>query len=217
MAMRKSEMEECSAAYRDALAAADQSIRSGMYSTAVSRAISAWPYIDGMMQYARKYEEHEFKSISVIDVVLKYAPLLMDHASLDKVECLLKEFKRIDRNTDADLVADLADARVRMWKNHRLWEHVERQPDCRQNELAGVLGPDQDYWRSVAEAWEQMGLLHRTPNGGSYTLSLRTRLGQVVPGKCHNCGGVLEAPKAMLLEDARCPLCDRMSVFVVMG
>ena len=129
----------------------------------------------------------------------------------------MKDFKRIERNADADLAADLADARGRMWENHKLWGHVEHCPDCRQNELAGVLGPDQNYWRSVVEAWEQMGLLHRTPDGGSYTLSLRTRLGQVVSGKYHNCGGLLEAPKAMLLEEVRCPLCARMSSFVVIG
>ena len=35
-------------------------------------ALSSWDYIDGMMQYERRYNGEEFASIQGIDVILKY-------------------------------------------------------------------------------------------------------------------------------------------------
>lgn len=215
MAMRKSEMEECSTAYADAVAAANRAIAAGSFSEAVENAMAAWPHIDGMMQYGKRYEQREFDRIEAVDIVLRYAPYLLDAESLDKAETLLRNCKRIDRNADADISADLAEARARLWRNHRLWEYVESRPECRQDELASALGPEQEYWRTVAEAWERLGLIVRVSAGRSYTLALRTRLGQVVIGKCAECGELLDAPKEALLEECTCAACGRNSLFVI--
>jgi uncharacterized OB-fold protein len=67
----------------------------------------------------------------------------------------------------------------------------------------------------VAEAWERMGLVRRTPAGGSYRLALSTRTGQVVSGKCPACGHVADAPKAMFFEPMTCPACSINATFVI--
>ncbi len=102
-----------------------------------------------------------------------------------------------------------------MWDAHRMWNHLEGHPQTRQDELGRVLGGGQTQWRSTAEAWEKMGLLHRTPEGASYRLALSTRLGEVISAKCPSCGTVAEGPKAMFFEELPCPECHAAVSFVI--
>ncbi|CAN5520817.1 hypothetical protein BH09PLA1_BH09PLA1_35560 [soil metagenome] len=197
--------------------AARQAERQGLYQHAVQLAVSAWENIDGMMQYRRKYEEAEFKSVSAIDFVLKYAPLIFEFETLNKLDTLLRTQKRIDKHASDDLASSLATAMTEMWANHRLFNFIESNPECRQDSLRSHLGSDQEYWRWVAEAWEKMGLVCRTPEGGSYRLALATRLGQLIDGKCPACGHVDRAPKGMFLEELACPSCAQSVLFVLLG
>lgn len=217
MAMKKADMEGHRAEYQSLMVKAWSAEREGLYRTAVELALSSLNHIDGMMQYERRYESKEFDSIQGIDMILKYAPLLLDFNSLDTLETLLKNYRRIDKNTSESLADKLAKARVLMWDTHRLWDHLERNPETRQDGLRRVLGGDQDQWRSVANAWEKMGLLRRTPEGGSYRLALSTRMGELVSAKCPSCGGVVNAPKAMFLEKLACPECRTTVLFVILS
>ena len=191
--------------------------REGLYRVAVEKALASWEHIDGMMQYERKYESKEFSSVRAIDLTLKYAPLLLDFASLDKLEGLLKDFRRIERNTSDSLADKLTSARKFMWNAHRLWDQLERNPGQRQDELRRLLGGEQEQWRGVAEAWEKMGLLQREPVSGTYRLTLSTRMGQLVSAKCPVCGEVGEGPKAMWLEKVACPECKSKVLFVILS
>lgn len=215
MAMRKAEMEEHHEAYRALMARAQAAEDQGLYREAMEAALAASHHADGMMQYAKKYQEREFASISAVDLVLRYGPLLLDFKSLRKVESLLDDYRRLTKGTSGDLPGKLAQAISRMWDNHRLWTYLERHPGIRQDGLRQELGGEQEYWRSVAEAWERMGLLRRVPEGGSYSLALATRMGQVVQGKCALCGHIVEAPKGMLLEKMVCPACRDQTTFVI--
>jgi hypothetical protein len=98
-----------------------------------------------------------------------------------------------------------------------MWDHLEQNPETRQDELRKSLGGEQDQWRSLAELCERMGLLQRVPQGNSYQLALCTRLGEVVPGKCPACGAISDAPKAMLLEPLICPDCHKEVSFVILS
>lgn len=215
--MKKAEKEAHQAAYHSLMDKARSAEREGLYRTAVELALESWDHIDGMMQYEHKYEEREFDGISAINTVLKYAPLLLDYRSLDKLEALLKNCRRIEKNTSESLGDRHAKAKEMMWDAHRMWGHLEQHPEGRQDKLRRILGGDQDRWRSIAEAWDKMGLLHRTSEGGSYRLSLFTRMGEVVSGKCPSCGSVVRAPKAMFLEEEDCPECRATVVFVILS
>lgn len=215
--MKKSEMELHSRLYHEKLRSAAVAEHAGMYRAALDAAVTAWQHIDGMMQYERKYEGKEFASIPAIDLALKYAPLLLDMRRLDELEDLLSQYKRIDRHASDDIQAKVEEARARIRQNHRLWSYLERQPGASQDGLEAELGGTQSYWRSVAEVWARMGLLSRTPVGRSYSLSLATRMGEVVPAKCPACGHVAESPKAMFLEQITCPECRSRVVFVLLA
>lgn len=217
MAMTKAEMEADRAEYDALMARARLAIHQGLYREAVELAMSSWKHIDGMMQYKRKYEDKEFASIDAIDVVLQYAPLVFDCRSLEALESLLKDQRRIEKNTSEDLGDKLAQARALMWDAHRLWDYLERHDSIRQDDLRATFGGDQDRWRSLAVTWERMGLVRRTSEGGSYRLALVTRMDEAVPGKCSSCGTVEEAPKIRFLEERVCSNCRAGVFFVILS
>ncbi|NOT00130.1 MAG: hypothetical protein HOP29_05840 [Phycisphaerales bacterium] len=209
MAMKKAELEAHRDAYHKLMSDAQSALRQGLYREALRRAVDSWPYIDGMMQYERRWEEREFKSVEAIDMVLNVAPLLFDFETLNKMEALFAEYRRIDKFASDDLADRLAQARAFMWDAHRMWHHLEQHPHVRQDELRQQLGGDQARWRSIAESWEHMGLVFRERDGASYRVLIATRLGQVVSAKCFACGAIAEAPKAMFLEQIHCSECGR--------
>lgn len=217
MAMKKAEMEGHHADYERLMASAAAAQRAGLYRKAVEFALEAWDHIDGMMQYERKYENREFTSIAAIEIVLRFAPLLFDFPSLDRLEALLKECRRIQNNTAVSLDSRLEDARSRLWENHRLWDYLERNPGCLQNELRQVLGGEQGPWRAVVEDWERLGLLHRDADGASCRLTLCTCMEDVVKAKCPSCGNVVEGHKGLFLEALPCSRCRACGVFVILA
>jgi hypothetical protein len=212
MAMKKAEMEAERLQYREAIRRAQAAEQRGMYREVVQEAIAAWPYVDGMVLHERRYEGNEVAAIAAIDLVLRFAPLLLDAQPLDELEQLLASYKRVLKDAYVALAEKLARARGRIAENHRLWSYLERNPGVEQEDLRQALGGEQERWRTTAEAWARMGLLERTRSGRTYRLTLSTRMGQIVRGKCPACGHVDEAPKSMFLEEVMCPRCrDRVS------
>jgi hypothetical protein len=174
-------------------------------------------YVDGMMQFERRFEERtERKSVETIDYVLQYAPLVFDQASLDELGGILKSQKRIDKNTTADLADNLKKAIDLMWNAHRLWTVLEQSNDVPQDKLRTNLGGDQERWRSIAESWSRMGLVQRIPERGSYRISLTTRITAQVRGKCRRCGATGKAAMGRFLEEITCPKCQSTSTFVIL-
>lgn len=217
MAMKKAEMEAESLQYREMMSVAQAAERRGMYREALTVAISAWPYVDGMVLHERKYRDNEVANIAAIDLVLRYAPLLLDARPLNELEKLLTSYKRVLKDSFESMSERLARARAQIWENHRLWTYLEQNPGTEQDGLRQALGGEQERWRSVAESWERMGLLGRTPAGRSYRLTLATRMGEIVRAKCPGCGHVDEAPKGMFLEQMTCPNCRARVVFVLLA
>jgi hypothetical protein len=215
--MTKAEMENHDRQYHALMEQAQGALDRGMVRQAMQHALAAWEHIDGMMQYDRKYENASFDTIPAVDLVLRYAPLLLDSRQLDRLQALLKECRRIERDTTADIGEQLAEARARMWKAHGLWDYIEQHSDVRQAELRAAVGGEQPEWVDIVAAWEKMGLLRRTPEGNTYRLAFSTRLGQPMPAKCPECGHVTEAPKAMLLDELSCPQCRKRVLFVLIG
>jgi len=214
MAKRKADLEYESGEYERHMKNARDAEWAGLYRDAVNEAIQAWPFIDGMMQYQRRYLDAEFSSIPAIDMALKYLPLLLDHRRLTQLAGLLSQFRRIQRNSSDDILQKLAYANALLRDNYRLWVWLQNHPEALQNDVARALGGDPSRYTATIESWEQMGLVRRVSSGTSYRLSLATRMGEVVKGRCPTCRRVVEAPKAMLLEALACPGCRRSVQFV---
>ena len=156
------------------------------------------------------------KQLTASRLVLRYAPLIFDSDSLDQLASLLKSQRRIDKNSAVDIASDLEASVSTMWDAHRLWSHLECEHEVRQDELRRKFGGDQDKWRWIAETWERMGLLCRVPEGGSYRLSLVSRLETRVRGKCASCGVTGQADKFHLFQEIQCPKCKASGFWVIM-
>lgn len=215
MAKKKAELEADRQRYYEFMTLARVAERQGLYREAIGHAMQSWPFIDGMMQFEGKYEERDFHSVDAMDLVFRYAPLLMDIELLSKAADLLKQFKRIERDTDADMGAKLEQAIERAWHAHRLWSHIEQHGVARQDDFRHSLGGDQEECRAIAEGWERMGLVQRYQKDDSYVVALVTRMGKIVIGKCSQCGTRTEAPKSMFLEPLKCPSCEQTTNFVI--
>ncbi len=215
--MTKIEMERHTAAYYQHLSRAISALKRKAFGEAMVSAVCSWDHIDGMMQYERKYESKESFTVEGIDLVLKYAPLLFDFESLDKLEALLKSQRRIAKNASANLEDGIARARATMWDAHRLWNQIESQPEVTHDKLRAELGGDQDRWRSLADEWQKSELIVQLPAGGSYRLSLSTDMNEVALAKCPACGALAKAPKAKLLQERHCPKCAATVSFVLLA
>lgn len=215
--MKKAEMEEHVEQYLNIMEKVSRMERLGLIQSAVKLAVSAWDHIDGMMQYENRYADREFSTIPAIEIVLKYAPMLFEFEMLDHLETLLTQRRRIDNKTSTSLKDQLAIARDHLKDNHRLWNLIESQGPVKQRDLRQILGGQQDYWRSVCETWELMGMVRRVPDTGSYQVSHTTRMGEIITGKCPRCGSTAEAPKSMLLDPMTCPDCKQSVYFVFLS
>jgi hypothetical protein len=215
--MKKAEMEQCHAEYDLRMAQSEKAQQAGMFHKAVQLALAAGEYVDGMIQYERNCMEIELSRIRALDMVLRYAPLLLDFSSLEKVGQLVAECRRIEKNVTTDYAKELAEARSRMWQTHRLLDYLERNAECRQDELRQLLGGDQDDWRRTAEGLEETGLLRRTREGGSYRLAFMTQMQEVVKAKCQSCGAVAEGAKVGFLDQVTCGRCQQSVLFVILS
>lgn len=213
--MKKSELQEHSEEYHRRMQIASTAEANGYYREAIDWAISAWPFIDGMMQFERRYNEKDFYGIDAIDLVLRYAPLILSLEKLDRLDELLRERKRIEKHTEEDVTAKVVAARQQVSQNHRLWCYLEANPGTRQNDLVERLGGRKRDWDQVIQGWLKMSLVTADCNDGFTKLSLRTRMGQVVKARCPCCGCISEGPKGIFLDSTRCLECHQDVLFVI--
>ena len=217
MAMKKHELAHHYDQYNGIVSEARKLEAQGELLSAITACKQAWSYADGMMQYGRRYEDEEYRSLESVEIVLKHAPLLFDFESLGELRDLLKSFRRIDKNTEEDLASRLAAAEELMRAAHKLWNCIENAPGIRQDQLRKTLGGDQTQWRSIAETWEKMGVLKRNSIAGSYELRFSTQMDSPAHAKCASCGSMHEAQKSAFLEKQDCPHCSTRTWFVYCG
>jgi hypothetical protein len=216
MAMKKADMEVHREAYYSAIEAAKKSIQEGQYHHAIILAYSSWEYIDGMMQYERRYHKVEFENLVGIDLVLQYAPLLFDYGVLNQLETLLKSQRRIEKNTSQRLSDRLAEARTQMRDAHSIWNSLEEQHQVRVDECRRQLGVAQERVQTVVDEWDAMGIAYRTIDEGTQLFGLTTQMDRNVKAKCPHCGMVVLAPKVKILNAVVCPGCRNEALCVLL-
>jgi len=217
MAKTKAELEFDATRFRHAVSLMRKTHQSGEVLAAIKVAVEACEYADGMMQFEKRFEKRlERKSVETIDYIFRFAPLVFDRASLERVGALLKEQKRIDKVATDDLASDLQQAFELMWDAHRLWKLLRETPGFPQDQLRTQLGGSQDRWRGISEAWEELGLIQRVASSNSYLLSPATQLSGQARGKCSACGATGKASMGAFLDNIICPKCKTKTAFVIL-
>jgi len=214
--MKKAELEQHDNAYQALMYQANTALRSNQYREAIELAVSAWDHIDGMLQFHRKFADKEVAGLQTIDIVLHYAPLLMDFEILDRVETLLHGHKRLTKSTGIDWGSQLRTARATMWECHQLWTYLEEHGTIDESSPEFRKHAD-EHWPRIAEGWIEMELLARDRSGNKSLLFLVTDLSHVVLAKCPSCAAVVKGRKSGCLEEHHCPKCHQKHVFVMLA
>lgn len=216
MGMSKAEMESQWNAYDTGIREAHRRLSTGQIGQAVKIAVSVWPSIDGMMQFAKKYMSQEFYSLDAFNIVLKYCPLLFDFESINRLEGFLKDQRKIDRRTPVDEMAQLQDSRIKMRHARTLWNLIEQEKSIAQQDLETKLGGDQQRWNEVVDAWVEMKVLSRQNVGQRNRLSFTTCMSDDVPAKCPSCGIVVKKRKLEQIRIAPCSKCNSVVSMVLL-
>jgi len=209
MAKKKAELESDFQEYASLQVQVREAIERGDFQVALQKAVASFEYIDGKMQFARRYKDQtSFKTIDTLDVVLRYAPLLFDTDSLDRVEDLLRNQKRIEKNTASNLADQLSSARNRMWEGYHLWRHLDKNGEIQSGKLSR-----RREWKKIVDDWVRIGYVTRSSSEPG-TFVFTTDLDERIPAKCSSCGAQGTGSKAKLIEKLTCPRCKNEVYFV---
>jgi hypothetical protein len=216
MAMKKAELEAHSEQYASLMKDVRAAEGQGFFELAMKLAEEALEHVDAMMRYEERWNEREFQTVEAVEILLQYAPLLLDGPRLERVGELLKQSRRVEKNTSESLASKLDTARTQLWLCHRLWDALERNSGLSQAGLTRQCDIQQQKIGQILDRWEKMGLLVRTSREGDVGLELRTRLGCVIQARCHECGEITSGPKAAFLQRLECPECGMQSAFALL-
>jgi hypothetical protein len=215
--VKKSEKEAHWSKYQHLIDQARDAQRNGLYIDAVAKAHASWEHIDGMMQHEKQTLGHELRTIDGIEIVLEYAPLVLDIQKLGDLKLLLKSKRRIDKNTAIDIASELEEAFRRLWLAHRMWGYLEKNGEASISSVRKAYGGKLAQWRSITKSWVEMKLVSQTRTTVGDSFQLNTNLDRLVSAKCSTCGERVEGPKAIFLEDSTCPHCNTNSQFVIVA
>lgn len=214
MAKTKGEMQFDHTNYHRLVATARLKILDGHFEEAVKLASNAWAYVDGMMQFERKYLDLAEANIDAIEIALEYAPFLFEFNVLDELETLLKSNRKIGRNASDDLVSRLAQSRAKMTAARRLWNLLEENLAFAEEEIVFSLAGTHAEWDSIIELWVLMGVICRIKRYESWFVALATNMNAESKAKCPSCGAIVKGAKHHFLNEIVCPNCGSKVTFV---
>jgi hypothetical protein len=213
--MSKARLEEAQSRYDHFVELAMSARRSGNISQAIAHAKAAWPYLPDMMKFEQKYEGRSFASFECIDLVLRYAPLMLDFASLDQLGEFLKKEKSVDRIATDDLAERLQAAREQLSECFRLWRSLEREPDWTLQQHLTRLGQPQAKWTEYLQSWRDLGFVFVDLRRFHSPIRLKISLGSIVDAHCTGCGEPASAPKRTFFSPMSCTACGTVSHFII--
>ena len=214
MAKTKGEMQADHPNYHRLVAKARSRIEDGHFEEVVRLASNAWAYVDGMMQFERKYIDLGETNVDAIEIALEYAPFLFEFTVLDELETLLKTNRKVGRNASDDLVSRLAQSRDKMSAARRLWNLLEDNRTIAEEEIVFSLAGTHAEWHSIIKVWLLMGVICRIKHYESWYIALATNMNAETKAKCPTCGATAKGAKHHFLNEIVCPNCSSKVTFV---
>ncbi|SFI46551.1 hypothetical protein [Planctomicrobium piriforme] len=201
--MKQSEMLFHYQQHEAAVAIAQTRLGNNRLWEAISHAMEAWPYLDGMTLYLRRTYGQELVQYTAIEIVLKSAPYLLDMKSLVLAEELLQSNRKLRRYSATDLDEMLEDAVHDIQIAFQLWKLVESETTVQEK---GSLQPSSDRF---VDCWMRMGLLDRrsSKSAGPNGLTKVTNAKTITPCLCRSCGHLIQTRKIDALSPFQCENC----------
>ncbi len=189
------------------------SISAHEYSAAIALGLKSFEFIDGMIQYERKYEDKENPSHPTIKAVLTFAPVVFGWKAIDEVEALLNSTRRIEKNSNEDWRQRIADSRQLQKRALHLWSSMLSQ-ETYLPEAIEVSRKDRQF---ILKSWEEMGFTTTSGSVAENVLVLASSKMERTRAKCMHCGEVAVSTKEKFLSEVKCPRCSMLTLFVMLG
>lgn len=215
--MKKAELRAHNEMYQRLLSEAKAAVLGRSFQRGIERAASAWNHVDEMMQFQRKYQKHEFVPLECVDIVLRYAPLLLEIDYLNRLEELLKTKRRVERNSTENLKMRLGQARGLFHYVYQLFDCIESGQSCRIESLPQTIHSKYTDRETVIAQLVEIGLARLQRSASGALISLITSMESMVSGKCMHCGHVEQSQKSDFLLTRVCSCCGQHTLFVILA
>lgn len=198
----KIELEELRSRYLGLIHEANRSLAINEFPLSISKALEALEFIEGAIQYEKRYLKNESFPHVAFDIIFGNAPTFFLFDALSAVESYLNDSKKIDKTGDQR--ERLEAARLRMREAAQLWDLLR----------SGTATPAQ--LRDGAEhidRWKRIGCVFQGPNG----LQMAFQPDTLMRAKCRYCGAISQGKKSSFLKARACPKCTANSELVLLG
>ena len=205
--MKIAELEAHHDAYVDSERTIRAMVENREFPKALSVCVLSFPHIVPAITFRRKRGlAPEIPDFLALTTISRYAPPLFENAAIES----LLEFvssSRVLAQSGKDFLDSIENARKRIQVAHRLWNHLERHPGILQRDISTELGAAQEDVFNIVFLWEELGILDRQSEDGTYRVYFRTRLDSEVAGSCPNCGVCGKGRKALFFRSIACQKC----------
>lgn len=180
-----------------------------LYSQAIDYALQSFPFIDGMIQYERRYKKTEQINQPTLKLILAFSPVIFRWHSIDQVEVLINTTKRIERNSDIEWRSKIDESRKLLISAQNLWNSIETL----QHDFSTIDPISRSF---ILTAWERIGLVSIVKDSKTFQYQFVSALNARYRAKCPECGQICDATKESLLSKLKCPRCMVTSYFVLL-
>jgi hypothetical protein len=198
---------------------AEQTIRTMVenreFPAVFSVCVESFPYIVPAIQFRKKRElTPEVPILLAFTTICRYAPPLFEHAAIESLHEFVKSTRLLAQHEN-DYLSAIEAARNCEEVAHALWNHLEKEPGALQRDLCKQLGTTREYPVKIIELWEELGIIDRQQEDGSYRVHFRTQPDREVVGLCQNCGACGKGRKEVFFGPTTCTECGTKSYFYI--
>jgi hypothetical protein len=206
-AVKIAELEAHHDAFTDSEQTICKMVEDSDFPRVFSICIESFPHIVPAIQFRKKRGVGpEITDYNAFTTIWKYAPPLFEHNVIELLFGFVSS-SRVLVQSEKNFLNSIDAARQRLQLAHRLWNHLERHPGMQQRAIRAELGVVQEDAVNIVEMWEELGILDRHPENGSYRLFFRTRLDAEIAGVCPNCGVRGKGRKELFFRSSACLKC----------
>jgi hypothetical protein len=205
--MKKAELEGHFRAYETLVETIQTMVGNRRIRGALSTCLSSFPHVVPMTMY-RKREgmEPDFPELVPFDAILRYAPPLFEHATIQSLQEFAQTTRQLSRHPN-EYAKAIEAALEREDLARRVWNRVERDPGVMQDDLCRHLGVSENRLLEIVGPWEYLGVARRKRDGTDWKLRLVSCLDEQMVGVCPVCGTAGRGQRSTLFCQVPCKGC----------
>ena len=206
--MKIAELEAHHDAYMDSERTICTMVENREFPAVFSICVESFPHIISAISFRKKRSiTPETPDLLAFATICRYAPPLFEHAAIESLFAFVKSTRALAQHEN-DYLCSIEGARKREQLAYSLWNHLEEKPGMLHCDIGAKLMAAPEDVEEIVELWEDLGVIVRRPEDGTFRLYFRTRLNAEVEGLCLNCGARGKGRKELFYKPAMCQKCN---------